>query len=77
MREQHASWPKRFIRWMFGGMFQRIPPPYGNVVPPELQRFEAEAEDARHHGVGDGGRAPRIHHGKTVPARNDSSLERQ
>ena len=77
MSEQHASWPKRFVRWLFGGPFRQLPPQYGSTVPPDLQQFEAEAEQMRHQGLGGvAGKAP-VRHAKTSPARADSSLERQ
>lgn len=77
MSVQRSSWPKRFVRWLFGGPFQKLPPQYGNTVPPDLQQFETEAEDARRQGVGSAAQPISVHHGKTHPARADSSLERQ
>jgi hypothetical protein len=77
MSEQRASWPRRFYRWLFGGPFRQLPPPFGNPVPPDLQQFEAEARDAQLHGIGGVARQAPAHHAKSSPARDDGSLERQ
>jgi len=77
MSEPQASWPRRFIRWLFGGPFQQLPPQFGSTVPPDLQQFEETAENATRQGVGQVARSAPVHHGKTQPARADSSLERQ
>ena len=77
MSEPRASWPRRFIRWLFGGPFQQLPPQFGSTVPPDLQRFEETAEDADRRGFGTVAQRAPMHHAKTQPARTDSSLERQ
>lgn len=71
------SWPKRFASWLFGSPFRRLPPAFGNPVPPDLQAFEAQAKDAEHHGLGGVAGQVATPHMKTRPARQDSSLERQ
>lgn len=71
------TWPKRFVRWLFGSPFQRLPPQYGNTVPTDLQRFEAEAQDAERHGLGQVAGRPPSPHTKVKPARRDEALERQ
>ncbi len=72
-----TSYPKRFFRWLFGGPFRSLPPPFGSPVPTDMQVFEAQAEDAEHQGLGGvAGRVPASHE-KTRPARQDPSLERQ
>jgi len=40
---------QRVVRKLFGAPFQDLPPQYGDTVPPELRRFEAEAEEAQRH----------------------------
>jgi hypothetical protein len=50
---------------------------YGNTVPADLQLFEAQAEEARHHGLGGVAVQQRVPHRKTRPARLNSALERQ
>lgn len=77
MNVQRMSWPKRFIRWIFGGPFQRLPPQFGSMVPPDLQQFEDRAAAARHAGMGRAAQQVPVRHAKTQPARVDSSLERQ
>ena len=77
MNVQRTGWPRRFIRWLFGAPFQTLPPQFGNTVPLDLQKFEADAEDARRCGTGHAAAALPVRHGKTRPARQDSSLERQ
>ena len=76
---QHTSrsWPNRFVRWLFGSPFRGLPRPFGNPVPPDLQAFETQADEAAHHGLG--GVVTPVHaaHQKTKPERLDSSLERQ
>ena len=77
MSEQRASWPVRFYRWLFGGPFRQLPPPFGNPVPPELQQFEQETADAQRRAIGGVAQHAPAHHAKSSPARGDSSLERQ
>lgn len=77
MSEKRARWPKRFVRWLFGGPFRQLPPPFGSPVPPDLQRFEDDAADATRHGIGSASHPAPSHHTKTHPARQDESLERQ
>lgn len=77
MSEPHVSWPRRFIRWLFGGPFRQLPPQFGSTVPPDLQRFEETAENAGRRPFGHVAQSPPVHHAKTQPARADSSLERQ
>lgn len=72
-----ASWPGRFTRWLFGAPFQKLPPQYGNTVPPELQRFEAEAAAVRRKGLGQVATPAPARHMTTRPARPDEALERQ
>ena len=42
-----SPWADRFAPWLFGSPFQGLPPQYGDIVPPELRLFEAEAELAQ------------------------------
>lgn len=77
MSERRASWPRRFIHWLFGGPFQMLPAPFGNVIPQELQAFEAQADNARRHGLGRVASRAASHHAKTRPARDEGWLERQ
>ena len=39
----------RFARWLFGAPFEELPPEFGDTVPPDLRRFEEQAEEAQHH----------------------------
>ncbi len=71
------SWPRRFVRWLCRSPFQRLPPQYGNTVPPDLQRFEAEAKEAERHGLGQVATQAPSSHVKVKPARLDEALERQ
>jgi len=48
-----------------------------NPVPADLQVFEAQADEAAHHGLGGVASSVPAHHQKTRPQRLDSSLERQ
>ena len=77
MKRNSRHWPGRFARWLFGSPFRDLPPLYGNTVPADLQVFEAQAEEARHHGLGGVAVQQRVPHRKTRPARLDSALERQ
>lgn len=72
-----ASYLRRFFRWLFGSPFRRLPAPFGNTVPAELQVFEAQADEAAHHGLGGVAAQIPATHPKTKPARADSALERQ
>jgi hypothetical protein len=77
MTHTWTRWPKRFFRWLFGSPFQQLPPAFGNPVPADLQVFEAQADEAAHHGLGGVASSVPAHHQKTRPQRLDSSLERQ
>ncbi len=77
MKSNWLNWPKRFIGWLFGGPFRQLPPAFGNPVPPDLQAFEDQAEEAQHHGLGQTAAPVPQHHAKTKPARYDDTLERQ
>jgi hypothetical protein len=77
MAMMHTGRPgpvRRLVRWLCGAPFQRLPPQYGDTVPPEMRAFEDQAaRNAR-------GRrfdmAP-VRHEHTHPARLDSWMERQ
>jgi hypothetical protein len=43
---------QRFTRWLFGAPFEELPSEFGDPVPSELRRFEAEAEEFQHHRQG-------------------------
>lgn len=77
MKVNIKTWPKRFVRWLFRSPFQKLPPQYGNTVPPELQRFSAQAEEAGRHGLGKVATQLPSHDVKVKPARQDEALERQ
>ena len=38
---------QRFGRWLFGAPFRELPQEFGDLTPPELRIFEAEAEEVR------------------------------
>jgi hypothetical protein len=42
------DWLRRSVRWLFGSAFRRLPPEFGDPVPPELRVFAAEAEEIQH-----------------------------
>ena len=77
MKNSQTTWPSQFARWLFGGPFRALPPPFGNPVPPELRLFRFEAAEVRRHGLGEAAVGMPAHHEKTRPARQDSALERQ
>ncbi|OIO93176.1 MAG: hypothetical protein AUK03_08640 [Anaerolineae bacterium CG2_30_64_16] len=77
MKQNWIAWLKSFVRWLFGGPFRRLPPAFGNTIPPELRTFEAEADEAQQRGVGKVASNLPAPHAKTRPARQDKSLERQ
>jgi hypothetical protein len=77
MKRGWRNWPVRFVRWLCGSPFRRLPPAFGNPVPADLQLFEAQAEEATRHGIGGVAEQPPVPHVKTKPARVDPALERQ
>ncbi|MGC8782087.1 MAG: hypothetical protein ACP5UQ_14595 [Anaerolineae bacterium] len=77
MKRNWRSWPTRFVRWLCGSPFRRLPPAFGNPVPADLQVFEAQAEEATRRGLGGVAERPPVPHSKTKPARIDPALERQ
>ena len=77
MKRNLRSWPMRFVRWLCGSPFRRLPAAFGNPVPPDLQAFEAQAAEATRRGLGGVAAQAPVPHLKTKPARLDSALERQ
>jgi len=77
MEHERNGGPGRTLRRLLGWPFRRLPALFGNPVPPELQVFEAQAEEAEHHGLGNVAAQPPTRHARTKPARDDPSLERQ
>lgn len=62
-------WIQRCVRRLFRAPFEQLPPAFGDTVPPELRVFEAQAEDAQHHAVGEVS-SPKIHgHRRSKPKR--------
>ena len=60
---------QRVARWFFGAPFRQLPPEFGDAVPPDLQAFEANAEEAQPHPRGSvqpssssGSKQTRSHH---------------
>ena len=60
---------QRVARWFFGAPFRQLPPEFGDAVPPDLQAFEANAEEAQLHPRGSvqpssssGSKQTRSHH---------------
>ncbi len=74
---KRLGWIRRFVRWLFGAPFQELPQEFGELVPPELAVFEAEAEEAQHRVVDEVPQIAPIHHEQTKPIRPDESLERE
>ena len=66
---------KRFIRWLFGSPFEELPEAFGNPVPPELQVFEAEAEEIEHRRYEEPA-LPSQRRKQTKPVRPDEYLAR-
>ena len=54
------------IRTFLRAPFEKLPPQYGDPVPPELRVFEAEVAEAQHH-PREMGEAPHAHHGASRP----------
>jgi hypothetical protein len=40
---------QRVARWFFGAPFRQLPPEFGDAIPPDLQAFETNAEEAQLH----------------------------
>ena len=72
MAKMHRKfdWLQRFMRWLFGSSSQRLPPEFGDPVPPEIRAFEAEAAEVQH----------RVHEEdlspSSVPSRKTRSVQR-
>ena len=43
---------QRFLRWLFGALFEYLPPEFGNPVPAELRLFQARMEEVEHRPLG-------------------------
>jgi hypothetical protein len=52
-RHNKSNIVQRFLRWLFGTPFEDLGEPFGNPVPPEIQKFEAESEEITHVPRGD------------------------
>jgi hypothetical protein len=76
-KSKKPGWIQRFVRWLFGSPFQELPSEFGDPVPPELRVFEAQAEEAQRQARGDVAPPSSAHPGRTGPARQDESLERE
>lgn len=76
MKLHVKTWPKRFVRWLCRTPFQKLPPQYGNTVPPELQRFAAQAEEAGRRGLGSVATQTPVRDVRVKPIRQDEALER-
>jgi hypothetical protein len=57
------------IRLFMRAPFERIPPEFGDTVPPELRAFEAEADEIEHHPVGEVSSPKRHGHQRSKPTR--------
>jgi hypothetical protein len=44
---------QRFLRWLFGAPFEDLGEPFGDPVPPEVRKFQAESEEITHVPRGD------------------------
>jgi len=77
MAPKWTSYPKRFVRWLFGSPFRGLPRAFGPTVPPDLRAFKAEADEAARHGIGGAATPLSTPHRKTRPERLDSWMERQ
>jgi hypothetical protein len=62
----------RFLR----APFENLPREYGDVVPPDLRRFEAETGASEREREEDAA-VPQAHDQRSRPARHDESLERE
>lgn len=62
-------WIRRWVRRLFRAPFEELPAAFGNTVPPELRAFKAEADEIKHHPVGEVS-SPQSHgHQRSRPTR--------
>jgi hypothetical protein len=47
-RHKKLNGVQRFLRWLFGTPFEDMGEPFGDPVPPEIRKFEAESEEITH-----------------------------
>ncbi len=60
---------RRFLRWLFGAPFEDLGEPFGDPVPPEMHKFEAESEEIIH--LSRGAVMPKsTHHTRPQPSRH-------
>jgi len=52
-RHKKPNVVQRFLRWLFGAPFEDLGKPFGDPVPPEIHKFEAESEEITHLSRGD------------------------
>jgi hypothetical protein len=74
---EKIAWPRRFVRWLFGAPFRRLPLPFGDPTPADLRAFREQATEARRHTRGRAEPVTSVHHAHTRPISHDDSLERQ
>lgn len=53
---------QRFLRWLFGSPFQDMGEPFGDTVPPEIRKFEAESVEIAQAPHGDVLPKSELHH---------------
>jgi|MudIll2142460700_1097286.scaffolds.fasta_scaffold1932563_2 hypothetical protein len=60
---------QRFLRWLFGTPFEDLGEPFGDPVPPEMHKFEAESDEITH--LSRGEVMPKsTHHTRPRPSRH-------
>ncbi len=47
-RKSRPNLIQRFLRWLFGAPFKDLGEPFGDPIPPEMHKFEAEADEMTH-----------------------------
>ena len=48
MPKNKQSWLRRFIYWFFRIGVNEIPEGYGDLLPPELEKFDSELDETQH-----------------------------
>ena len=67
-KRRGASWLQHVRHWLSHPTSEVLPPIFGDAVPPDLEVFQAQVEEARHE-IQKAPASPAVHGGPSKPAR--------
>lgn len=67
-KSRKSGWLQHLRHWLSHPTSEVLPPIFGDAVPPDLQVFQAQVEEARHE-IQEVPAPPAVHGGRSKPAR--------